>query len=241
MKKLYRHKILSYVSVSAFAIVLLSYYFLSPPATPVFAPAARFPGETVILDAGHGGEDGGAVSLSGVPESGINLAITQRLDLLLAFYGIHTFPLRTEDISLHDDEAKTLRQKKVSDLHNRADRINATENATLISIHQNTYSNARYHGAQVFYGGEVESSMLLAQSFQETLRLNLDPSNNRSAAKIPENVYLMNHVTCPAVLVECGFLSNPEEDRLLQDSGYQTKLAVVLAGAYLSFRSTAAN
>lgn len=197
--------------------------------------AVRFPAETVIIDAGHGGEDGGAVSVTGVPESGINLAIALRLDQLLGLYGVNTIVLRTTNDSLHDNDAITLREKKVSDLHNRVTRIEAVEGATLISIHQNTYQNPKYHGAQVFFSN-AELTLPFAQLTQDILRQTLDPENNRVPAKIPDSVYLMNHITCRAVLVECGFLSNPEEEQKLQTPSYQTKIAVALAGAYLQFQ-----
>ena len=197
-------------------------------------------GETLIIDAGHGGEDGGAVSLTGAAESHINLAIARRLDLLLGLYGQAPVLLREDDRSLHDPQAKTLREKKVSDLHNRAARIEAVEHAVLLSIHQNTYTSPQYRGAQVFYGGG-EGSQALAGLLQDLLRETLDPSNDRTPARIPESVYLLNHISCPAVLVECGFLSNPEEDRLLQSEGYQTKLAAVLAAGWLCRSGTAAS
>lgn len=201
--------------------------------------AARFPAETVVIDAGHGGEDGGAVSVTGVPESGINLAVALRLDQFLGLYGVNTIVLRTTDESLHDSSAVTLREKKVSDLHNRVARIEAVENATLISIHQNTYQSPKYYGAQVFFAN-AELTMPLAQIVQDTLRQVLDPENSRVPTKIPDSVYLMNHIACRAILVECGFLSNPEEDRKLQDPAYQTKIAAALAGAYLHFQDLSA-
>ena len=123
----------------------------------------------------------------------------------------------------------------MSDLHNRVARIEATPHATLISIHQNTYDgSSRYHGAQVFYANGA-LSLPLAQYTQEVLRRALDPENSRQATKIPDSIYLMSHISCRAILVECGFLSNPSEDALLQTSGYQTKIAAALAGAYLGF------
>ena len=198
----------------------------------VFGPA-RFSGAVVVIDAGHGGEDGGAVSVSGVAESQLTLAVAQRLDALLGLYGVETVMLREEDISLHDESAQTLREKKVSDLHNRVEIIESIENATLISIHQNTYPGADSHGAQVFYANG-ELSLPLAQVTQQTLRAVLDPENDRQPALIPDSVYLMNHITCRAILVECGFLSNPQEDALLQTPAYQCKVAAALAGAYLS-------
>lgn len=191
--------------------------------------------EIVVIDAGHGGEDGGAVSLSGAIESQLNLAIAQRLDSILGFYGVDTLLLRNSDISLHSSDAHTIREKKVSDLHNRVNTIESLKDPVVISIHQNTFSNSKYRGAQVFYANG-DLSLPFAQITQETLRQTLDPNNNRKPTTVPNTVYLMNHITCKAILVECGFLSNPEEDILLQSSDYQTKLAASLAGAYIKYK-----
>lgn len=187
---------------------------------------------TLIIDAGHGGEDGGAVSLSGALESHINLAIAKRLDGVLGLYGVRTVLLREEDISLHSKEAQSLRQKKNSDLHNRVNLVNGQDDAVLLSIHQNSYPDKRYSGAQVFYA-PTEGSREMAQIMQETLRAALNSDNNRLEKQIPDTIYLMNHITCPGMLVECGFLTHPQEEQLLQSVGYQTKLAVALAGGYL--------
>lgn len=199
------------------------------------APAASWPeGARVwVVDPGHGGEDGGAVSLTGVPESQINLAIAKRLDALLGFYGKNCYLMREEDVSLHDPEAQTLREKKVSDLHNRAETVQAIEGAVLVSIHQNMFPQSRYHGSQVFYA-PTQGSQELAEAFQTALQTHLQPDNSRQAKPIGDNVYLMNHVDCPAVLVECGFLSNPEEEAQLRREDYQTKLAAVAAEVCLS-------
>ena len=193
----------------------------------------RLPGQTLILDPGHGGEDGGAVSVSGVPESGINLSIALDLDQLMGFFGVRTVLTRRSDVSIHDSAAKSLREKKVSDLHNRVALINGTPGATLISIHQNSAPDGRYRGAHVFYGDEVLSRPL-AQAIQNNIRTVLDPENDREVQRAAESIYLMNHISCRAVLVECGFLSNPREERLLRDPSYQKKLAMVLAASYLA-------
>lgn len=187
---------------------------------------------TLIIDAGHGGEDGGAVSLTGVAESRINLEIALRLESLFELYGVPVKMVRTEDVSLHAPDASTLREKKRSDLGNRAALVQNTENAVLLSIHQNTYPEPRYRGAQVFFA-PTNGSKELAQKLQERLRIGLDPNNGRDARLIPDTVYLMNHVSCPAVLVECGFLTNPEEEQLLRQENYQKKLAVVLVSGIL--------
>ena len=199
---------------------------------PAWAPV-RLEGRQVILDAGHGGEDGGAVSITGVPESQINLATTLKLDQILGFCGIAPILTRDRDISIYDPGCDTLREKKVSDIHNRVALIEETSNALLVSIHQNTFSNAAYHGAQVFYREDGESQVLAA-AVQEKIRTGADPDNRRTPVKIPDTVYLMKHITCPAVLVECGFLSNRAEEEKLRSGGYQTKIALCVASALLT-------
>ena len=184
----------------------------------------------LVLDAGHGGEDGGAVSLTGVPESQVNLAITLRMEALLAFCGTPTQLLRREDISLYSEGAESLREKKVSDLHNRVAEIEREENTVLVSIHQNSFPQGKYHGTQVFYA-PTEGSQVLAEGVQQAVQTALQPDNQRQAKEIPQEVYLMNHITCPAILVECGFLTNPEEEAMLRAPEYQTKLAAVLSCA----------
>ena len=202
--------------------------------TPVVKPVLLGRAETLILDAGHGGEDGGAVSLSGVPESQINLAIVLKMDDLFGLYGVAPVLLREKDVSLYDDGAVTLREKKVSDLKNRAEAIEAVDHAVLFSIHQNTFSDRQYHGAQAFYA-PTEGSRQMAASIQNAIRMTLQPDNSRQEKKIPDSVYLLNHISCPAVLIECGFLTNPGEEAQLLDSSYQRKLAAVLVAAWLNY------
>ena len=222
-----------YAALLAAAVLFALGLWMMHESTLTMSPGLTHVSAVVpILDAGHGGEDGGAVSVTGVAESGINLAIVRKLDQILGFCGITPLVLRSEDVSLHDPEAQTLREKKVSDLHNRVSAVEGCPNGVLISIHQNAYPDSRYHGAQVFFGRE-EGSEALAQTVQNLLSIKLDPENTRKAKEIPDTVYLMNHVTCPAILVECGFLSNPEEEQRLLREEYQLQLAAVLAGAWL--------
>ena len=211
--------------------VLLAFHIISPKFDAVFSPMviAR---PVLIIDAGHGGEDGGAISLSGVPESQLNLAIAQRLDLIMGLYGAPAVMTRRQDISLHDSSAKTLREKKVSDLHNRVAFVSQQSNAVLLSVHQNSFPSGKYSGAQMFYS-PTEGSQALAEAMQQTLCTFVDPANNRQAAQIPKTVYFMNHISCPAVLVECGFLTNPTEEARLRTPDYQLKLAAAMAGCWL--------
>lgn len=187
----------------------------------------------LVLDAGHGGEDGGAVSITGVPESRINLSIVLSLRDVLGLYGVDPILLREEDISLHTGDANTLREKKRSDLKNRTAAIEAVEGGTLISIHQNTYPGSRYHGTHVFYA-PTDGSQALADHVQNSIKTALQPDNERAVKQIPDTVYIMNHITCPGILIECGFLTNPAEEAMLQDPDYQRKLSAVIAAAWLT-------
>ena len=202
-------------------------------AEPAMEPSSVQQTAPLILDAGHGGEDGGAVSLTGTPESQINLAIVLKLRDIMGLYGVDPTLLREEDISLHDSGADTLREKKRSDLKNRVAAIEEVEDVTLISIHQNTYPGSRYHGAHIFYA-PTEGSKALAEHFQNSIKTALQPDNERAVKRIPDTVYIMNHVSCPAVLIECGFLTNPEEEAMLRDEDYQRKLSAIIAAAWLT-------
>ncbi len=188
----------------------------------------------IVLDAGHGGEDGGAVSLSGEKESKINLEIAKKMDWILGFLGEASLMLRNEDISLHNGTEQTIREKKVSDLKNRVDLVNKQPASILVSIHQNSYPEPKYKGTQVFYA-PTGGSQQLAQKIQRAITQNLQPDNTRQAKQIPESVFLMNHVKNTAVLVECGFLTNPEEEQLLRQNGYQCKISLVLAAALMHY------
>lgn len=184
-----------------------------------------------VLDAGHGGADGGAVSIEGAYESQINLAITLRLYDLLMLLGQTSVLTRTTAASLADDSSASLRQQKVSDTQNRVAIVNGINGAVLISIHQNALvGHAAVHGAQVFYS-PTEGSDSLAENVQQSLNLIINRDNDKNKKPIHSDVYLMNHVSCPAILVECGFLSNKEESQRLQDDSYQLLLATVIVCA----------
>lgn len=180
----------------------------------------------IIIDPGHGGEDGGAVSVSGRAESAYNLEVSVRLNDLLRLLGYRTKMTRNRDISIYT-KGETLSQKKASDLKERVRIINETENALLLSIHQNHFPEERYSGPQVFYAG-TEGSEQLAKHLQTLLSSGLCPGSNRSAKKA-QGIYLMEHIGCTGVLVECGFLSNYREEAALRDPEYQKKVSGLIA------------
>lgn len=184
-----------------------------------------------IIDAGHGGVDGGATSCTGVLESKINLDIALRLDDLMHLLGMETVMIRTTDISVYT-QGDTIAAKKVSDLRERVRIVNETDNAVLISIHQNTFSDSRYYGAQVFCSNNPQS-VTLADKMQSQLIIAVNPGSRRKP-KYAEGVYLMEHVNCTALLIECGFLSNAEEEARLRSDSYQKKLCCVIAATLSS-------
>jgi len=190
----------------------------------------------LIIDAGHGGIDNGAVSDNGKQESKINLDVALKLDQIVGFLGHSSLLTRTgEDIDYSDD-AGTIHEKKVEDLKRRVALVNATDNAYLISIHQNKYPDGGPFGAEVLYA-PTERSKALAEYLQNLLVQTIDATNRRKAAQIPGSIYMMNNVNCPAVLIECGFLSNAKEEALLKTSEYRLKLAATIAAGYFTFIS----
>lgn len=197
----------------------------------VFSPEET--ARVVVIDAGHGGVDGGAVARDGTVESGINLAVALRLRELFRFCGVEPLMTREADISIHSEDAVTIRQQKVSDLKNRAALVNAQREATLISIHQNSLPEApSVRGAQVFYNA-VAGAAELAASTQAQLNAAVNGGRGKAAKPIPSSIYLMQQVSVPAILVECGFLSNGEETALLNTPSHQTRLALaILCGYY---------
>ncbi len=215
--------------------VFLSVAYWGSVATSVVAQMIPMEREaTIIVDPGHGGVDGGATSCTGVLESKFNLDISLRLNDLLHLLGYQTVMVRTTDRSVYT-QGETIAAKKVSDLRQRVKLVNETENAVLISIHQNTFSDSRYSGAQVFYGAKGESQQL-AEQLQGAFGQMLNQGSSRSCKKA-EGVYLMKHIECTGVLVECGFLSNPEEEAKLRSAVYQQKLCAVIAATVGEFLS----
>ncbi len=169
----------------------------------------------IILDPGHGGIDGGAVGVDGLVEKDINLEIALTLRSMLEMSGFEVLMTRETDISIHDPSAKTVKQQKTSDLKNRLKMTQENPDAIFVSIHQNQFPQGKYKGAQVFYGRKNEQSKVLAELLQATMVEQLDRSNRRKCKEGGKELYLLYESEVPAVLVECGFVSNPEEAALL--------------------------
>ena len=176
----------------------------------------------VVVDAGHGGDDPGKIGTAGTLEKEINLAIAKRLEALLKQADVAVVMTRTDGNGLYDENASG---KKVQDMKRRVSMMEEAKADLAVSIHQNSYHEESIHGAQVFYykTSSVEGKQL-AKRLQERLVKGLDPQNHRQA-KANDSYYLLKKTACPIVIVECGFLSNPQEEALLTDSVYQERVA----------------
>lgn len=188
----------------------------------------------IVIDAGHGGEDGGAISCTGRPESGYNLDFALRLDDLMHLLGYDTRMIRTTDTAVYT-KGETIAQKKASDLKERVRLVNETEGALLLSIHQNQFPDGRYSGAQVFFA-PTQGSEALAKVLQANFTSSVNPGSRRECKKAG-GIYLMEHITCTGILIECGFLSNPEEEYRLGTPEYQKKLCSVIAATVSHYLS----
>ena len=193
--------------------------------------------ETIIVDAGHGGEDGGAVALDGTCEKDINLDIALSLDKILRFYGYNVIMTRTIDTMTCDNGFKTQREKKISDIRNRFKIIDENPDAIFVSVHQNKFSDYTQSGAQVFYSANNLKSKNLADAIQNSFKANLQNNNKRLTKKSGTDIYLLYHSKIPSVLVECGFLSNSNDLNLLKSEKYRQMTAFIIADGILKYSS----
>ena len=184
----------------------------------------------IILDAGHGGEDGGATGTSGVLEKDLNLSVTRTLADLLRLAGYTVIETRTEDRLLCDEDTPKGR-RKLGDLNGRLLYTEQYPNSVLISVHMNTFPNDSCRGTQVWYSQNDERSLAFAQAIQETIKKELQPSNNRKVKAATSSIYLLRHAKTPAILIECGFLSTPDECEALATDAYQKALALTIFSA----------
>ena len=187
-------------------------------------------GYTLVIDAGHGGIDGGAIAASGLKESDVNLDIALKMRDLALFLGQSCVLTRETDT----DNSDGGKYSEHENLVRRAELTNGTPNAVLISIHQNNYPSALVKGAEVMYS-KNEKSRVLAELTQNNFVTYLDSSNRRVSHPAPESLLLTSSVSCPAILAECGFMSNPDEAQKLSEDEYRTKIALILMCSYIQF------
>ena len=189
----------------------------------------------IVLDAGHGGADGGCVSVNGVPEKGINLSIMQTAADTLELLGYNVKCTRNSDVSIHDQGTEGLADQKKSDMDNRLKIINGSGAALAVSIHQNQFTDPKYSGAQMFYKAESSESSRLAEVLRGKFVMHLQPDNERETKPVGSELFLIHNAECPAVMAECGFLSNPEEAAKLESPSYQRETAFTIADGIICY------
>lgn len=177
--------------------------------------------KVVVIDAGHGGFDPGKVGATGTHEKDINLQIANKLKAYLEQAGATVVMTRTSDEALGGVGGKST---KNDDMRYRKESINKSGADIMVSIHQNAFTQPKVRGAQVFYYENAETSKILAQSVQANIKSEADPNNTRSI-KSTTSYYVLKVSTMPAIIVECGFLTNPDEERLLKTDEYQQQVA----------------
>lgn len=190
----------------------------------------------IVIDAGHGGEDGGAVN-GEVLEKTINLSIAKNTCDYLRFLGFETEMTRTDDQDL-STEGENTKERKYNDMKKRLQIFNASQNNVVMSIHQNQFSDISSHGTQVFYSPNHENSLRLADAIKHSVTAQLQPENERKSKPAGKEIFLLKNATVPAVIVECGFLSNPaEREKLIQDS-YQKEISFAVTTGFLDYWNT---
>lgn len=191
----------------------------------------------IIIDAGHGGEDGGAVNEQGVLEKDLNLAIANNTSDLLYLLGFDVNSTRTEDTAL-ETEGDTVRARKVADMKKRLGIFNSSDKNLIISIHQNKFSESKYYGTQIFYSPNNEKSAILAENIKFSVKGLLQPENERECKKADSSIYLLKNTNNPAIIVECGFISNYNECQKLLDSTYQKQMSFSIIAGFLNYYNT---
>lgn len=206
--------------------IVLSIFFSSTNIQNTLAPVSSTPisNHTIILDAGHGNPDGGAIGQDGSIESNLNLDIVLKLQKLLEASNCTVILTRSDENGIYESTAETIRDKKVSDMKSRADIANNSNAEIFISIHMNKLDQSKYSGWQTFYKNKDENSKKIAENIQTSLNYFIKKENSRTIKSI-SGIYLTKNVKIPLVIVECGFLSNEKENKLLQTDSYQNELA----------------
>ncbi len=234
MKSSFGFKLILFFLASTVCLAFICYIFGTLSLPDIYdgasASASTLPKQyrTVIIDPGHGGEDGGASSASGLVEKDVNLDISLMLADMLRANGINVILTREDDRLLYDRNVDFHGRKKKLDLAARLTFMQKSEDAIFVSIHMNSYTDSRYSGLQVWYSQKDERSKALADKIQGNTRAYLQPENNRKTKAATSSIFLLHEAVCPAVLVECGFLSNAREAEKLSGYGYRRELAFVI-------------
>lgn len=224
--------------ITALFISVIAVIQMSPLSEPAGStPSGDYSKPTIIIDPGHGGIDGGCVSVDGTPEKGINLSISLYLRDILQSMGYNVVMTRDADVSIYDKGVEGIGNQKKSDMKNRLEIINSYENAVAVSIHQNQFTDGSYSGAQMFYSDTNDLSQSLATAVQNAFVKNIQPDNSREIKEIGNDLYLLYYSNCPMIMAECGFLSNEEECIKLKSEDYQKQVAFTIACGITEFLS----
>lgn len=204
------------------------------------AMAEKSSKQIIVVDAGHGGPDGGGVGINGAVEKDINLSISEYLGSMLNLSGYEVVYTRKEDISIYDDGTEGLRNQKISDMKNRLEIIEKYPDSIFLSIHQNQYTDSSYFGGQMFYTTNNSGNFRLATIMQNKFA-ELQEGNNREVKLIDNGLYLFKNTKQPALLIECGFLSNPGDAENLSNPEYQKKVAFTIYRGLVEYLSEVKN
>lgn len=215
------------VSVFILILTLILCSILSKDNFGIFAQTSSdyIQQNKIIIDAGHGGFDGGAVADDGTLEKDINLKIARILGEFCSLGGFQVIMTRTDNNGIEKDDTDTIANRKKSDMRRRLNIINENPDAMFLSIHLNKFPSSSAKGSQVFYSRNNPLSLNLAESIQKSIVLCLQPDNSRLVKKADNTIFLLKNSNIPSIIVECGFLSNKEELSLLKNSEYQAKIA----------------
>lgn len=229
MKKNTKNPIFFLVISLILSVFLMCLYLLKTSYAPQHQAAVKRSLPTVVIDAGHGGEDGGAIGKNGIPEKELNLKIALKIGKALEENGINVIYTRTEDVLLYDKTVDFRNKKKALDLAARVKIAEELHDCVFVSIHMNSFSEEKYNGLQVYYSKNHKDSYVLASAIQNEIKSKLQPQNTRKATIATSRIFVLDRITKPAVLIECGFLSNTEECRLLCTDLYQNELTKIIS------------
>jgi N-acetylmuramoyl-L-alanine amidase len=213
-------------------------------AVRTMSPVLQTAGESInttpvlVFDAGHGGLDGGCSTPDGDVEKEINLNIVHVLDDLARLYGYETVLTRETDKSIYDKGVTGIRNQKISDMDNRLEIFNTYDNAVCVSVHQNIFTDPKYNGAQMFYSDSNDNNEVLAQIMQDKFSSTIQPYNEREIKLCGDELFLCYNCKNPTLMIECGFLSNPDEAAKLTDENYQREVAYVIFSGLGDFLAT---
>ena len=228
-----------YNCVFAIGLLLSAVSVFEIFTTNTTSPVSGTPlaGKVIVIDAGHGAPDTGATGFSGSKEKDLNLDISKKTGDILQKCGAYVVYTRENDSTIADNLDDSIRNIKKNDMKKRRDIRDSLDSDMFVSIHMNIFSDSKYRGAQVFYSADHAESKKLAESIQSSFRKYVDSSNKRSIKESDKSIYLLKRTTIPSVLIECGFISNPEEEKNLLSNEYRKDIAYAISYGIINYLS----